>query len=85
VLETYDMPVVRAIDRTTARNNNRFSSFILGIVKSAPFQMRKAEEPEPATTNLAALKPGNPMTGNEIPRRGHGEVSTPVTGLVRTQ
>ena len=38
-----DMPVVRSIAREAARNNNRFSSFILGIVKSTPFQMRKAD------------------------------------------
>jgi hypothetical protein len=56
VLETYDMPVVRAIRREAARNDNRFSSFVLGIVKSAPFQMRRAEEAEPATTT--------PMAGN---------------------
>ncbi|HEY2018090.1 MAG TPA: DUF1588 domain-containing protein, partial [Bryobacteraceae bacterium] len=49
VLEYYDMPVVRAIDREAARNNNKFSSYVLGIVKSAPFQMRRAEEAEPAT------------------------------------
>ncbi len=35
-----DMPAVRAIAHDAARNNNRFSSFILGVVKSAPFQMR---------------------------------------------
>ncbi len=50
VLESYDMPVVRSIGREAARNNNRFSSFVLGIVKSTPFQMRRAEESEPATT-----------------------------------
>jgi hypothetical protein len=44
VLEYYDMPAVRGIDREAALNNNRFSSFILGIVKSTPFQMRRAEE-----------------------------------------
>jgi hypothetical protein len=42
-IEYYDMPTVRAIDREAARNNNRFSSFILGIVNSKPFQMRRAE------------------------------------------
>jgi hypothetical protein len=56
VLENPDMPAVRAIDRAAARNNNRFSSFILGIVKSAPFQMRRAEETEPVVTNLAEAK-----------------------------
>jgi hypothetical protein len=34
-----DMPMVRAIARDAARQNNRFSSIVLGIVKSAPFQM----------------------------------------------
>jgi len=42
-----DMPTIRAITREAARNNNRVSSLILGIIKSAPFQMSRAE------TNLA--------------------------------
>ena len=53
VLESPDMPAVRAIDRAAAHGSNHFSSFILGIVKSPPFQMRRAEETAPATTNLA--------------------------------
>jgi hypothetical protein len=36
----YDMPVVRSIIRDAARNDHRFSSLVLGIVKSAPFQMK---------------------------------------------
>ena len=39
-LKYYDMPVVRSITRDAAKNDNRFSSLILGIVKSDPFQMR---------------------------------------------
>jgi hypothetical protein len=39
-LEYYDAPTVRAIDRAAAADNYRWSSLILGIVKSAPFQMR---------------------------------------------
>ena len=35
-----DMPVVRSIDREGADQGYRFSSIILGIVKSVPFQMR---------------------------------------------
>jgi hypothetical protein len=54
VIDHRDMPVVRAIDREAARNNNRFSSFILGIVKSMPFQMRRAEDAEPAATEAVA-------------------------------
>ncbi|MBV9398675.1 MAG: DUF1592 domain-containing protein [Bryobacterales bacterium] len=39
-LEYYDAPAVRAIDREAELNDYRWSSLILGIVKSAPFQMR---------------------------------------------
>ena len=41
-VEYYDMPAVRAIVRDAARDNYRFSSIVMGIVRSAPFQMRKA-------------------------------------------
>ena len=47
-LEPYDMPAVRAIDRGAALRGNRFSEYVLGIVRSLPFQMRRAEE-MPAT------------------------------------
>jgi hypothetical protein len=36
----YDMPAVRSIIREASRNDYRFSSLVLGIVKSAPFQMK---------------------------------------------
>jgi hypothetical protein len=36
----YDAPAVRAITRNVVLNNYRFSSVIVGIVKSMPFQMR---------------------------------------------
>jgi hypothetical protein len=41
-LEYYDAPAVRTIDRSAAADNYRWSSLILGVVKSAPFQMRTA-------------------------------------------
>jgi len=41
-LEYYDAPAVRAIVRTAARDDYRFSSVILGVVQSAPFTMRRA-------------------------------------------
>lgn len=41
-IESYDAPTVRQILREAERNGYRFSSVILGIVKSAPFQMRTA-------------------------------------------
>jgi hypothetical protein len=33
------MPLIRAIDREAARNNNRFSAIVPCIVKSDTFQM----------------------------------------------
>jgi hypothetical protein len=39
-VHSYDMPTVRSIVRDAARNDYRFSKFILGIVESDPFQMR---------------------------------------------
>ena len=35
----YDMPAVRTITREAARNDYRFSSLVLGIVNSEPFQI----------------------------------------------
>ena len=43
-LEFYDTRVVRGIVREAARNDYKFSSLIMGIVKSTPFQMRKVQE-----------------------------------------
>ncbi|MDP6581732.1 MAG: DUF1592 domain-containing protein [Vicinamibacterales bacterium] len=42
-LDHYDGPAVRQIVRDAAGNNNRFSSLVLGIVESTPFQMRRSE------------------------------------------
>jgi hypothetical protein len=36
----YDMPAVRTVMRDAAKNRYRFSDLILGVVKSAPFQMK---------------------------------------------
>jgi hypothetical protein len=40
-VEYYDAPVIRKIVRDAEKNKYRFSSLILGIVKSIPFQMRR--------------------------------------------
>jgi hypothetical protein len=39
-LTATDMPAVRTIARDAQRDNYRFSSVVLGIVRSVPFQMR---------------------------------------------
>jgi mono/diheme cytochrome c family protein len=43
-VEYYDMPTVRAIVRDAAKNGNRMSSFISGVVNSAAFRMAKATQ-----------------------------------------
>lgn len=42
-LEYYDQPAVREITRDAAPGNYRWSDVILGVVKSVPFSMRRAE------------------------------------------
>jgi hypothetical protein len=39
-VEYYDMPVIRSIVRDSEKNNYKFSSLVMGIIKSAPFQTR---------------------------------------------
>ena len=51
-----DMPTVRAIVNAAAKNNNRFSTFILGVVKSAAFQMAKPK-PTPNATATGSVSP----------------------------
>jgi hypothetical protein len=43
-LQYYDAPAVRGITREASRNRNTFSSLVLGVVKSTPFQMRQTQK-----------------------------------------
>ena len=43
-LQSYDMPVVRGILRDAARDKYRFDDIVLGIVRSAPFEMRTKQK-----------------------------------------
>jgi mono/diheme cytochrome c family protein len=54
-VEYYDMPAVRRIVAGAAKNDYRFSSLILGIVESQPFQTRRSA-PGPAAAAIAALR-----------------------------
>jgi hypothetical protein len=47
-LEYYDMPAVRKILRDAAARNYRFSTVVLGVVNSTPFQMKMKKAAEPA-------------------------------------
>jgi cytochrome c5 len=57
-LEYYDMPGVRKIVRDAGRDNYRFSSIIMGIIRSAPFQMSvKVSETAAKPTETAVKSP----------------------------
>ena len=43
-VEPYDMPAVRAILRDASAQDYRLSSIVAGVVKSAPFRMRRAAD-----------------------------------------
>ncbi len=45
-LEYYDGPTVRQLIRGIAEKDYRWSALLLGIVESAPFQMRSAAGPD---------------------------------------
>jgi hypothetical protein len=45
--EYYDMPVIRSIVHDAEQDNYRFSSLVLGIVSSPPFQMRTRSQQAP--------------------------------------
>jgi hypothetical protein len=51
-LDFHDMPAVRSIVRESAHHEHRWSSIVLGVVRSAPFQMRTA----PATRASALAR-----------------------------
>jgi len=44
VLDYRDMPALRSIIRDAAKDGNRFSAFVLTLVKSTPFQMNVVEQ-----------------------------------------
>jgi hypothetical protein len=53
-VEYQDMPVVRSIVREADRDNDRFVSILMGIIKSAPFQLRTKEVEETAAATAIA-------------------------------
>ncbi|RUA02710.1 MAG: hypothetical protein DSY84_03535 [Candidatus Neomarinimicrobiota bacterium] len=46
VFQPDDMPAVRTIVRDAVRQEHRFSAYVIGVVTSTPFQMRRADEAE---------------------------------------
>ena len=74
-LEPADMPVVRRIVKKAAQNDYRLSSVVLGIVESAPFQMRTKLEPaETASVPADPLKVANTVArSNNVARSNKKE------------
>src|SRR6266540_1266694 len=50
-VEYFDQPAIRGISRSAQKDDYRMSSFILGVVKSDAFRMRRAEGNTPTTTD----------------------------------
>ena len=77
-LKYYDMPAVRAITREAGRNDDRFSSIVLGIVRSAPFQMKmkpvEKTGPEVQTRRVALTASRTGETSHEL---HHEKTSSP--------
>jgi hypothetical protein len=44
-IESYDKPAVRKIVRDSTANDYKWSSIVLGIARSLPFQNRRSQEP----------------------------------------
>jgi mono/diheme cytochrome c family protein len=56
-LEYYDLTAVRRIVRESASDDYRWSSLILGIVRSVPFQMRRSRGEEAVSPVVAVQRP----------------------------
>ncbi len=56
VVDYPDMPFVRQIEHEAARKENRFAAFVLGVVKSTPFQVRKADDVDMNSISAVAAK-----------------------------
>ena len=55
-IEYFDQPSVRAIVKKAAQNDDRFSSFIQGVVNSAAFQMSQAESVAPTADDQSPAR-----------------------------
>lgn len=56
-LESHDRPVIRQLVRGAAPDNYRIQSLILGIVNSAPFQMKRSLPADPLAGPTVARRP----------------------------
>jgi Protein of unknown function (DUF1592)/Protein of unknown function (DUF1588)/Protein of unknown function (DUF1585)/Protein of unknown function (DUF1587)/Protein of unknown function (DUF1595)/Planctomycete cytochrome C len=54
-VQYYDLPAVREIVRQAAKSNYQFSSLVIGVAESVPFQMRQSQ-PAENQPSVAALR-----------------------------
>jgi len=52
-VQYYDAPALRPIVRASASDKYRFTTLVLGVVKSVPFQMRMPEDDKPSASAAA--------------------------------
>jgi hypothetical protein len=74
-LEPGDMPVVRRIVKKAAQNDYRLSSIVMGIVESAPFQMRTKLEAAEAARLEPAESVGGPAGAGTIGRSNNTQAN----------
>ena len=55
-IEHYDMPAVRKIVRDARATNYRFSSIVLGVARSVPFQMKEVSAPPASESGRRASR-----------------------------
>jgi hypothetical protein len=67
-MEYTDMPTIRQIARDAGKQDYRFSAIVLGIVRSAPFQMKRAAKSD--GTLAAAATSGKVLPGVRSPESG---------------
>jgi mono/diheme cytochrome c family protein len=71
--EYFDMPLIRSIVHDAQRNNYKFSSLVLGVVKSEPFQMNGklqiSREGKPSLDKTAETKPAQQRASAEPPAK----------------
>ena len=75
-LTFHDMPVVRAVARDAATHDYHFSSLILGIAKSVPFQMKVKK-----ATQAAQVATAENLAPGRSPERIGGQAKAPAPPL----
>jgi len=66
-VEYYDQPAIRKITREAASSNYKWSSLILGIVNSVPFQMRMSKPQGPGAVKTKTTVSQNQITTESKP------------------